>query len=313
MKIKKNKIPIDQIIKMILREKPVLSVLMKELIEEYSPYSLREIEQCIEPQGDVPLHSRLTPGHRNENNEDYRSIYFDSLVYASLPQDHGKIAMIINPEAQGVLKGKSHVLSRGNYYTSRNISMQVGKFFDHGQYDDIVKVVSIWIVFNAPLYKQGCINRYRMREEHILGNVCEDEKYFDKQEIIVLYLGYEENESVSSNVLRILLDESMTAAKKKEELKKYNFKLTESLAEEVEEMCDYSVYLEQKYMEKGLKRGFEQGIEKGIEQGIEQGIYSSLCSLMKNMKIDLQEAMKLLNIPESEYEQYFNMMNQVKE
>ena len=83
MKIKKNKIPIDQIIKIILREKPVLSVLMKELIEEYSPYSLREIEQCIEPQGDVPLHSRLTPGHRNENNEDYRSIYFDSLVYAS--------------------------------------------------------------------------------------------------------------------------------------------------------------------------------------------------------------------------------------
>ena len=215
MKIKKNKIPIDQIIKIILIEKPVLSVLMKELIEEYSPYSLGEIEQCIEPQGDVPLHSRLTPGHRNENNEDYRSIYFDSLVYASLPQDHGKIAMIINLEAQGVLKGKSHVLSRGNYYTSRNISMQVGKFFDHGQYDDIVKVVSIWIVFNAPLYKQGCINRYRMREEHILGNVCEDEKYFDKQEIIVLYLGYEENESVSSNVLRILLDESMTAAKKK--------------------------------------------------------------------------------------------------
>ena len=35
MKIKKNKIPIDQIIKMILREKPVLSVLISISIDLY--------------------------------------------------------------------------------------------------------------------------------------------------------------------------------------------------------------------------------------------------------------------------------------
>ena len=305
MKIKKNKIPIDQIIKIILREKPVLSVLMKELIEEYSPYSLREIEQCIEPQGDVPLHSRLTPGHRNENNEDYRSIYFDSLVYASLPQDHGKIAMIINLEAQGVLKGKSHVLSRGNYYTSRNISMQVGKFFDHGQYDDIVKVVSIWIVFNAPKHKQNCINRYRMVEEHIIGNACEEEKYFDKQQILVLYLGYKESEYISMNILRILADNGMDYETKNEALEKYDIRLKGGLAKEVRSMCDYGDYVEKM----GTEKGIAQGLQRGILQGKEEERLVSLSSLMKNMKIDLHEAMKLLNIPESEYHKYMELMN----
>ena len=135
-----------------------------------------------------------------------------------------------------------------------------------------------------------------MSEEHILGNVCEDKKYFDKQEIIVLYLGYEDSSSVSSNVLRILLDERMGKAKKKEELSKYGFEMSESLEEEVAKMCDYSVYLEQKYKKKYT----------------EEGIYTSLCSLMKNMKINLREAMKLLNVPESEYEQYSKMLNKEK-
>ena len=183
----KQKILLDQHFKNILRNKLILAYIMKDNLDEYANSSIGEIMKCIEPQGDVPLHTHLISGHRNENNEDDVSVVFDSLVYASLPHDDKrKIAMIINLEAQGELKGRSHVLSRANYYNSRNVSMQVEEVFKHAQYDDIVKVVSIWIVFNAPKHKQGCINRYRMVEEHIIGNACEEEKYFDKQQILVL-------------------------------------------------------------------------------------------------------------------------------
>ena len=50
------------------------------------------------------------------------------------------------------------------------------------------------------------------------------------------------------------------------------------------------------------------GTEKGIAQGIEQGLFLSLSSLMENMKVDLHEAMKLLNISEDEYDHYAKMM-----
>ena len=221
--MRKNKI--DQFFKHILRYKIVLAHIMKDYLEEYMNYSIPEIMECIEPKGDVPLHKHTVSGHRNENNEDDTSIFFDSLVYASLPQNKGKIAMILNLEAQGELKGRSHVLSRANYYNSRNTSMQVEELFDHACYDDIVKVVSIWIVFNAPKYKQGSINRYRMVEEHIIGDTCEEEKYFDKQQIVVLYLGYKESEKVSMNILRVLAD-NMSSQEKIERLKKYDVELT---------------------------------------------------------------------------------------
>ena len=284
---------------------------MKDNLDEYENSSIGEIMKCIEPQGDVPLHTYLISGHRNENNEDNVSVVFDSLVYASLPHDDKrKIAMIINLEAQGELKGKSHVLSRANYYNSRNVSMQVNEFFDHAQYDDIVKVVSIWIVFNAPKHKQGCINRYRMVEEHILGDVCEEEKYFDKQQILVLYLGYKESEYISMNILRILADNGMDYEKKNEALEKYDIRLKGGLAKEVRSMCDYGDYVEKMGTEKGLQRGILQGKEQGFLQGSESKTVEDIQSLTKTLKLSVNEAMDALQIPIEEKAYYLKLLSE---
>ena len=116
----------------------------------------------------------------------------------------------------------------------------------------------------------------------------------------MLYLGYKESEQTSMNILRILADNGMDYEKKNEALKKYEIQLRGGLAEEVRSMCDYGAYVEKKCMEKGLQQGLKQGLQKGV--------YTSLCSLMENLKIDLHEAMKLLNVPESEYDHYAEMM-----
>ena len=309
----KQKILLDQHFKNILRNKLILAYIMKDNLDEYANSSIGEIMKCIEPQGDVPLHTHLISGHRNENNEDDVSVVFDSLVYASLPHDDKrKIAMIINLEAQGELKGKSHVLSRANYYNSRNVSMQVNEFFDHAQYDDIVKVVSIWIVFNAPKHKQGCINRYRMVEEHIIGNACEEEKYFDKQQILVLYLGYKESEYISMNILRILADNGMDYEKKNEALEKYDIRLKGGLAKEVRSMCDYGDYVEKMGTEKGIAQGLQRGILQGKEQGFLQGsenkTVEDIQSLTKTLKLSVDEAMDALQIPIEERANYLKLL-----
>ena len=297
--MRKNKI--DQFFKHILRYKIVLAHIMKDYLEEYMNYSIPEIMECIEPKGDVPLHKHTVSGHRNENNEDDTSVFFDSLVYASLPQNKGKIAMILNLEAQGELKGRSHVLSRANYYNSRNTSMQVEELFDHACYDDIVKVVSIWIVFNAVKYKQGSINRYQMVEEHILGDVCEEEKYFDKQQILVLYLGYKESEKVSMNILRVMAD-NMSSQEKIERLRKYDVELTKKQEEEVSRMCDYGAYVE--------SIGIEKGIKEGLRQGSENKTIEAIQSLTKTLKLSVDEAMDALQIPTEEKSYYLKLLNE---
>ena len=297
--MRKNKI--DQFFKHILRYKIVLAHIMKDYLEEYMTYSIPEIMECIEPKGDVPLHKHIVSGHRNENNEDDTSVFFDSLVYASLPQNKGKIAMILNLEAQGELKGRSHVLSRANYYNSRNTSMQVEELFDHACYDDIVKVVSIWIVFNAPKYKQGSINRYRMVEEHILGDVCEEEKYFDKQQILVLYLGCKESEKVSMNILRVMAD-NMSSQEKIERLRKYDVELTKKQEEEVSRMCDYGAYVE--------SIGIEKGIKEGLRKGSENKTIEDIQSLTKTLKLSVDEAMDALQIPTEEKSYYLKLLNE---
>ena len=112
----------------------------------------------------------------------------------------------------------------------------------------------------------------------------------------MLYLGYKESEYISMNILRILADNGMDYETKNEALEKYDIKLKGGLAKEVRSMCDYGDYVE------------KMGTEKGIAQGMEQGLFLSLSSLMENMKVDLHEAMKLLNISEDEYDHYAKMI-----
>ena len=172
------------------------------------------------------------------------------------------------------------------------------------QIDDIVKVVSIWIVFNAPKHKQGCINRYRMVEEHIIGNACEEEKYFDKQQILVLYLGYKESEYISMNILRILADNGMDYEKKNEALEKYDIRLKGGLAKEVRSMCDYGDYVEKMGTEKGLQRGILQGKE---EERINSTL-NAIQSLTKTLKLNADEAMDALQIPADKKTCYLELL-----
>ena len=179
--------------------------------------------------------------------------------------------------------------------------MQVEEVFNHAQYDDIVKVVSIWIVFNAPKHKQNCINRYRMVEEHIIGNACEEEKYFDKQQILVLYLGCKESEKVSMNILRVMAD-NMPSEEKIERLKKYDVKLTEKEEEEVSRMCDYGAYVE--------SIGIEKGIKEGLKQGSENKSIEDIQSLTKTLKLSVDEAMDALQIPTQEKSYYLKLLKE---
>ena len=143
-----------------------------------------------------------------------------------------------------------------------------------------------------------------MVEEHIIGNACEEEKYFDKQQILVLYLGYKESEYISMNILRILADNGMDYEKKNEALEKYDIRLKGGLAKEVRSMCDYGDYVEKMGTEKGLQRGIQQGFLQGSENKTVEDIQS----LTKTLKLSVDEAMDALQIPIEERANYLKLL-----
>lgn len=58
----------------------------------------------------------------------------------------------------------------------------------------------------------------------------------------------------------------------------------------------------------GLAKGIEKGIARGMAKGKTEGILLSIKNLMKNLNCSPEEAMKMIDIPQSDYEKYLQML-----
>lgn len=292
---KKDEILFDNEFKKLLAEKDFLAYIMKYCVKEYEHEDLKTImEEYIEPHiriGSESVHHRIV-GSRNENNEDEERVTFDIVFEASLPKEKNKIGLRINVEVQSNEPSYS-LVNRGHYYNARQLSAQKGSFFIKSRYDDLIKVVSIWIVIQPPKYKSGSIVRYYMTEEVIVGKSYEKEKNYNKQEIIMVYLSQEESKHKLIGLLKLAANGEMEAKEKLKKLKnEYGIEISESIEKEVNTMCNVSELIK----------------ENGRKEGREESLLLSICSLMENLKIGMPEAMRLLNIPESEYPIFQEMM-----
>ena len=78
--------------------------------------------------------------------------------------------------------------------------------------------------------------------------------------------------------------------------------MTQKLEQEVSVMCNLSKGVMEKSMKKGLA--------EGLAEGMANGILSSLKNLVKNMGLPVEQAMAVLEIPESERQKYREMLEQ---
>ena len=60
------------------------------------------------------------------------------------------------------------------------------------------------------------------------------------------------------------------------------------------------------------EEGFEDGFEAGFAGGKAEGKAEALICLMQNFKMSLEQALKGLNIPESEWTEYRMLVNQMQ-
>ena len=213
----------------------------------------------------------------------------------------------MNVEAQNDFYPRYPLTKRGVYYCSRMISSQYGREFTGSHYEKLKKVYSIWICMNPPRRRENTITRYRLTEEHLVGEAVEPVQNYDLLSIVMLCLGGPDSENYDGvlRMLDVLLSHETSEAEKRRILQDdYDIQMTRTMESEVSVMCNLSKGV----MEKSWKKGMAEGREKGRAEGLEKGILSSIKSLMETMSWTLDQAMTALKVPEAEQQIYRSLL-----
>ena len=293
----------DAACKKVLAEKIILAWIMKHTMKEYEDYDVKEImEKFIlgEPQiakvSVLPDETNL-PKIAGVGVEDCSltegSITYDIQFRTLVPNTKEIVQMIINVEAQDDFYPGYPLIKRGIYYCARMISSQYGTVFTKSHYEKIQKVYSVWICMNPPKKRNHTITKYFFAEENCVGNVKENKNNYDLITAIMVCLGKwnDDSENEMLGLLSVLLSSDISAEKKKELMENvYDIPMTEQIEGEVEDMCNLS---------DGVER-------KGIEKGIEQGRLNTLCSLVYDHLLSIEEAAKRAELSVEEFVTKFN-------
>ncbi len=306
----------DAACKRVLSEKAILARIMKSCLEEYKECDVSDIaEKYIEGQPQVSAvpvlpdeDSTVISGMDTEDKSVREgSVTYDIRFRAIAPSSGEQIALIINVEAQNDFYPGYPLIKRGIYYCSRMISSQYGREFTGAHYEKIKKVYSIWICMNPPKVRENTITRYRLVEEHLVGEAMESVRNYDLLSIVMLCLGGPDGENYDGvlRMLDVLLSNETSEAEKRKILQDdYDIQMTRTMEQEVSVMCNLSKGI----MEKGITKGRVEGRSEGMAKGMTNGILSAIKSLMETMGMTIEQAMAALKVPEDEKQKYMDLL-----
>ena len=306
----------DAACKRVLSEKTILARIMKSCLEEYKECDVSDIaEKYIEGQPQVSAvpvlpdeDSTVISGMDTEDKSVREgSVTYDIRFRAIAPSSGEQIALIINVEAQNDFYPGYPLIKRGIYYCSRMISSQYGREFTGAHYEKIKKVYSIWICMNPPKVRENTITRYRLVEEHLVGEAMESVRNYDLLSIVMLCLGGPDGENYDGvlRMLDVLLSNETSEAEKRKILQDdYDIQMTRTMEQEVSVMCNLSKGI----MEKGITKGRVEGRSEGMAKGMTNGILSAIKSLMETMGMTIEQAMAALKVPEDEKQKYMDLL-----
>ena len=290
----------DAACKRVLSEKAILARIMKSCLEEYKDCDVNDIaEKYIEGQPQVSAvpvlpdeSGTIINGMDTEDKSVHEgTVTYDIRFHAIVPNSGERIALIINVEAQNDFYPGYPLIMRAIYYCCRIISSQYGREFTNSHYEKIKKVYSIFICMSPPKNRQNTITRYRLVEENLVGKATEPVRNYDLLSVVMLCLGGPDGENYDGvlRMLDVLLSNETSEAEKRKILQDdYDIQMTQTMEREVSVMCNLS-----------------KGVE---ERGVTKGIVASIKNLVKNMGVSVEQAMSVLEIPETERQKYMDLL-----
>lgn len=261
----------DAVAKKLLSSKKILAWILKYCVEEFKDCSIADIRDRyiigIPETASVPVlpdetnaaamvNADRISGERTEDTSVTEGKVTFDIRFRAITPHNDLVQLIINIEAQRSRHTSYPLLKRAMYYVSRLISSQYGVDFDKAQYGKIKKVYSIWLCMDAP-DDRGGITRYHMQEEPEYGNILDEKENYDLQQIVMVYVAHAraDMENRLLNLLgELFLSEDSANMKKAALIDHYDIDLNDDEERLVSTMCNLSVGL----YEKGMERNSNQ-------------------------------------------------------
>lgn len=271
----------DECVKVLLSDKQVLARIVKNRTEEFKDYDIPTIMECIEGEPEISSVS-IYPGKRKKeaitgmNTESKEpnegEVTFDIRFYM-VTKGQERIKIILNVEAQKSYYPGYHFEPRAVVYGARMISEQLDREFTTDNYDDLKKVYSIWIFFEAPQKSSDTITEYYLAKRDVYGKPVEGGKYdYLSISFIRLPTGKKgESKNKLIHMLDILFSYEMDVERKKTRLEEeHQMVMTRELEGGMDNMCNVSLGIREKALAEGLSQGLSQGKERTLLEMIQK-------------------------------------------
>lgn len=300
----------DQAAKLIWRNREILAPLLKYSVTELRDESVESIMKLIDadsitseetPVSDLP--PSVVMKDREQDSATEKVITFDFKFKVRDPKRSTEkilVVLHIDVEFQNEYRprlrdGKTYpIIKRAIYYVARDISSQLGRITEQTNYDDIEKVVSIWIINDDRIPKElkNTATRYYFSRNDFIGKSDEPESDYDLMEVVMIRRG--EGEKATEPLLEYLNAvyeadiekiDTYTPASKNPEFRK-----------EVEKMPGMSTVI----YDRGYRSGYGTGYDTGYDSGYGKGADSEQrqrIEIMLQKGIDPKEIERLCDYP----------------
>ncbi len=291
-KVSGERAKLDQKIKEFLSNKIILAWILKYTVQEFFEFEITEIRDMIEGEieiSSVPLEpgsprlllqkgKEIITGLPSEDRvENEGVVYYDIRFFVKYPKEDKLIKMIINLEAQNEFR--KYIVKRGFVYCARMISSQIRKEFSPPHYEQVKKVVSIWLCFDSPKYAKDTITSFKISQNNLYGEFPYGRLESDVMEVILVCLPEDEKgvdgiwKCKSENDLIKMLSTALSgnlSAEDKISMLESEYNMEMASEKEVNDMCNYSEYIENLGIRKGRAEGRAEGLIEGREEGREE-------------------------------------------
>jgi hypothetical protein len=276
VKAANDKAQYDEQAKRLLSQKHILAHILVKTVDEFKGMNPKDVVPYIEGEpkvGIVPLEPGLTNqdetlaggervvGLNSENSEINEGLVrFDIIFYVRMKD--GLSQIIVNVEAQQKNPTEYHILNRAIFYVCRMVSSQKERDFVKTNYDDIKRVVSIWICMNM---KENSMNHYHLTNDALLGN----QKWEGKEDMISIVMLGLSNELPKHDedyelhrLLGTLLSKSLTQNEKLNIIgNEYDIPLEDEFRKELGSMCNLSQGIVEDTEEKIIMSMYDNDID----------------------------------------------------
>lgn len=249
-------------------------IIYKKAKSQMTPEELAEIQ--AENTSPVEIGCHIVddlPDTLNEKNVESKStnegtIYYDVLFDIGMPDGESPPSrVIVDIEAQNEFKPGYAILKRGSFYCGRMISAQKETVFRNSDYNKLQKVYSIWLCIAPDEDVRGVCNAYNMSE------IClAKEHHFPKEQYdnFCIILACLQDKQSANNMVRFfssVFDNEMPVEEKLDLARECGLQVTAAVKEGINQMCNYSDYVEQKGIEKGRIEALSESVVKLVREG----------------------------------------------